>query len=210
MEIIVDGVQNHQIQGEPEDLLEAFRILTDNLHSKRRAIVALRLNGDLISPEDVQLRMENVPINSPVSIEITTQDIDEMSMNCLNQLMENLPELPIACRELAQLFQSGKPHDALNSFVELTELWHIVKERQLLVAKTQNIDMAAFLINGKSIQEQHAELNAFLNDALDTMQSEDWIALGDLLEYELAPRADEEQQVVALLREQVAANIRST
>ena len=210
MEIIIDGVHDQQIQGDPEDLLAAFRIITDNLHAKRRAIVALRLNGDTISPEDVPQCMENVPINTPVRIEITTHDIDEMSMNCLNQLMENLPELPVACQELARIFQSGSPQDALNSFVELVELWRIVKERQLLVAKTQNIDMAAFQISGKSIQQQHTELNAFLNDALETMQSEDWIALGDLLEYELAPRADEEQQVVALLREQVAANIRST
>lgn len=44
-------------------------------------------------------------------------------------------------------------------------------------------------------------MNKFLAEAVGALESGDLVLLGDLLEYELAPRAEAEVRITALLRE---------
>ena len=83
--------------------------------------------------------------------------------------------------------------------------WSQIKSREALVTNALELDTTAITLNGKSMVTIHEELNQFLEEAAQALKDSYTILLGDLLEYELAPRAEQELEIVALLQAQIPA-----
>ena len=205
MNVIVDGESNYDVKGDPKDILSVVAAVSDFLREKDRAILSVCLDNEDVSPESVTERLEGVSLDSHTTLEITSEDIRTMVDKCLVELQENLPELPTACRSLAEVFHGENPEEGFTPFDELANIWSHIKKRELLVANAINMDFSDTELGDKTVGEAHVELNGFLEEAVQALQDGDCILLGDLLEYELAPRAELELEIVALLRTRAAA-----
>jgi len=75
----------------------------------------------------------------------------------------------------------------------------------LLIANALRLDLDSMSLDGSSLKALHDDLNAQLKEAAEALENGDCILLGDLLEYELAPRAEREERIVGLLRERAAS-----
>lgn len=201
MDVIIDGERNFQFQGEPANVLSAIGAISDFLRSKGRDMVSLSVNGLAIRSDTVDTEFAKTPASAVMVIEVRSEDTVTMVKNCLGELESVLPELPSACQSLAQVFQSETPEDGYEPFQELANLWSHIKRREFLVTRALGLDLAGTEINGRSLAEAHGELNTFLEEAAQALRDGDCVLLGDLLEYELAPRAEMELQIVALLRQ---------
>ena len=73
------------------------------------------------------------------------------------------------------------------------------------LADALELDAGALEVDGKTVQTIHAELNQFLQEAEQALKDGDIILLADLLEYELAPRAELEVSIVSLLQAHIPA-----
>jgi hypothetical protein len=124
---------------------------------------------------------------------------------CLDELVAILPDLPHACRSLAEVFHSGTPEDGYEPFQELANIWSLIKTREILVVDALHLDLNALEVGGQVVAGLHSELNGFLEEAAQALQDGDCVLLGDLLEYELAPRAELEAEIVAHLQEHAPA-----
>ena len=206
MDVIVDGAGNYDLKGEPVDVLSAVGAVSDYLRSQGRSILSITVDGTAIQPEELSERLRDVPAVDVRRLEITTASTAELVEDCLQGLNETLPELPEVCRNLAQVFQGENPEAGFDPFVELAGIWARIKSREALVANALELDTNALQVGGKSLHTIHAELNQFLEEAEQALKDGDTILLGDLLEYELAPRAEQEVEIVALLQAQLPAN----
>jgi hypothetical protein len=90
--------------------------------------------------------------------------------------------------------------------VELAEIWGHIKSRESLVANALELDLGDLEVDGKTVQSVHTELNQFLQEAEQALKDGDIILLADLLEYELAPRAELEVSIVSLLQAHIPAS----
>lgn len=205
MEIRIDGEHNFELLGEPQDVLAAVGAVNEYLRSNGRAILSLVLNGETITPETMAKRLKGMAISDSLVLDVGSESIESMVETCLAELNAVLPELPEACRSLAQVFQGDKPEEGFDPFIELANIWSLIKRRELLIATALELKMEDLVVGGVSIEASHNELNAHLEEAAEALKRNDCILLGDLLEYELAPRAEQEAAIVQLLQEQASA-----
>jgi hypothetical protein len=124
--------------------------------------------------------------------------------NCLAELERALPELPEVCHRLAEVFQSERPESGYEPFEQLAAIWKTIKEREIQIFNALDIDLGSIEVDGEPISRIHEELNQYIDEAAEALKAGDCVLLGDLLEYELAPRAETEAAIVALLRDRVS------
>ncbi len=201
MDVIIDGQRNFKMQGEPPSLLAAVSAIADFLRENGRDIVSLSVDGRAVRPEEISSKFADLPASGVGTIEVGSEETLVMVMNCLREIESVLPELPNACQGLAQVFQGESPMDGFEPFQELAEMWSHIKRREALVSRILAIDVDQTLLEGRSLAQVQQELNSFLEEAAQALKDGDCVLLGDLLEYELAPRAEQEAQIVALLRQ---------
>lgn len=206
MDVIVDGEGNYNLKGEPADVLSAVGAASELLREQGRSILSLKIDGVEVRPEELTGRLNDIPVASIQTLEIGSEQTTVLVEDCLKGLECLLPELPGVCRDLALVFQGETPEDGFDPFVELANIWAQVKSREALVANALDLDLNTLKIGDKSIRTIHEELNQFLEEAEQALKDGDIILLGDLLEYELAPRAEREVEIVSLLQAQIPAN----
>lgn len=202
MRVIVDGAEGFRFEGEPADVLAAVTAIADALNTQGRAMMSVRVDGkDMRAAELVEALGALSPADVE-TVEVTSESIRDLVDTSLSELEKALPELPTACHELARIFQGDTPTDGFEPFTRLAEIWEAVKSREIQVADALGIPLDTFEIGGVRIEKLHTELNAYLTEAAEALKAGDCVLLGDLLEYELAPRAETEAQIVSLLKEQ--------
>ena len=205
MEVWLDGQNNFKLEGEPKDLMAVFTAISAYLRERGRMAVEVKFNGTNISPGDLRTRLEEAPLADDAKLEVQSEEIEKMVNACLGKLDEALSELPEACRKLAEVFQGDAPTEGFEPFQHIAEIWLHIKSQERMVANALDLDLDASSIGGRSVSEMSEELNTFLEEAAEALKKNDAIALGDLLEYELAPRAEQESVIVAWLQERAAA-----
>ena len=199
MDVIVDGERNFRFEGKPSDMLAAVGAVGEFLHARGRGLQSVEVDGKSFLPEDITL-LEGMALDAVSLLEITSEALDKLIGECISEIEAVVPELPSLCHALAEVFQGETPAEGYDPFHKLAEIWEHVKAREMQVASALNLDWHATTLGGVPIERLHGALNTYLEEALEALKSGDCILLGDLLEYELAPRAEMEGQIIDLLK----------
>lgn len=207
MDVWVDGQNNFRVEGDPEDVLVVFRAATDFLLAQGRMVTVLTVDGESVSPDDVRARLEGLALGTVQKLEVFSEETRTLVIESLRELEGAVAELPQLCRQLAEVFQSDVPSDGYEPFQKLAGIWGHLKSRQQLAASALALDLASAEVGGMRVSALADELNGFLGEAAEALARNDAVLLGDLLEYELAPRAELEASIVAWLQERAAAPI---
>jgi len=203
MNVVIDNQSGFTWKEDPPDVLTAVALISDFLRKRGRAILSVKTDGSTISPESLVMTLQHKPMGDVALLEVTSEDVAALAGDSLNELEQVLPELSEACHRLSEVFQGESPDDGYEPFHHLAEIWRTVKEREALIANALGVELDAMEVNGTPIGLLHEELNAHLHAAAKGIETRDCVLLGDLLEYELAPRAEAEAEIVALLRSHI-------
>jgi len=202
MEIIVDGNAQYPIDDQPDNLFELIVAIGQKLHEQGRSIMSVQLDDEAVSAEALLDSMKNKPLDTVQRLVITSENTRDLVYESLSEIEQSLPELPLACHELARLFQSETPDAGYEPFERLATIWGVIKERELMIANAMEMPLEELTVAGQPVKQFHDDLNGYLLEAMDALKSRDSVLLGDLLEYELAPRAEKETMIVDLLKKE--------
>lgn len=203
MEVIVDGKPGFTPPEVPEDAMGMLAAVSDDLQAKGRAVLAVKADGKTLDPATTAEALGGKPLSAIGRLEIVSEQTSKLVSESLAELESVLPDLAKVCHDLAAVFQGVDPQSGYEPFQQLANIWSHVKGRQALIARALGVSLDTLAIDGKNVGALHRELNEFLVEAMGALESGDLILLGDLLEYELAPRAETEARITALLRERV-------
>ena len=205
MDVIIDGAQDFELQGDPEDLVAVVAAVSEHLRTQGRTMVQLEVDGDNIAPEALTDKLSGVSPAGVGEMRVGSEAVTDLVNACLTELRTSLPELPEACRQLARVFQGETPDEGYDHFRELADIWMHVKQRERLVCGALGLGDDDLEVKGTKASLLFEELNGFLEEAAQALQDGDTVLLGDLLEYELAPRAEIETAIVDELQERARA-----
>jgi len=200
MDVHIDHERTSLFAQEPEDVLAAVTAVSNHLREKGRAILSLRADGNPISPEQLVPSLKGKRPSDVTLLEVQSEDLGTLVNDSLLELERVLPDLPDACHRLAEVFQGETPESGYEPFQQLAGIWSIIKEREAHIANALDLDLDTLEVAGRAVGTIHTELNAYLLEAAEALKVGDCVLLGDLLEYELAPKAEAEKAIVALLR----------
>jgi len=207
MDVILDGQRDFSVTGTPSDVLAVVAAVSDHLHEKGRAILTLKADGKNVTAERLVAEFKGKALGDVTELQIESESIEKLVGDCLSELEQALPDLSKACHELAAVFQGESPEQGYEPFRRLAEIWGHVKSREIMVINALELDVNDLAVSETPFAELHEGLNNHLAEAAEALKAGDCVLLGDLLEYELAPWAETENSIVAVLQEK--AGLRS-
>ncbi|MBN2532056.1 MAG: hypothetical protein JXB88_04145 [Spirochaetales bacterium] len=118
--------------------------------------------------------------------------IDEMRnpFKTIQKLTENIKTSIQDISEVSILLQTGKDREAMNTLVVFSDTLQDFLRVFLLLKNSNNIDIKGLTISDMSFEEYYNELNSVLKELIDAFHINDSVLIGDLLEYEIAPRLE--------------------
>ncbi len=118
----------------------------------------------------------------------------------INEVTQPLIELRSTAQSLRSLIpqlldvsvylQTGKDKEAMGSIIEFTEISEKIIRLYKLLQNRGIADFSKTQIEGQDFSSFYQELNDIFHELEDAFNSRDSVLIGDLLEYEVAPRTE--------------------
>ncbi len=98
-------------------------------------------------------------------------------------------QIPIL-EEIPLLLQTGKEREAMEKVIAFSEIHEKLTRIFSLLRDENREEIFGLSIDGSSFMEFFKNLNLHFQELTEAMESEDTILIGDLLEYEIAPKIE--------------------
>lgn len=126
-----------------------------------------------------------------------------MALNIAGELYKVNEIMSGGSRQVARLFREGENEEALELFQDLLDVTRdFISMVGVLRSEFTLGEAGAFSANVEQI-------SGLLGEMSEVLESEDWILLADLLEYELIPASENWKQIIQSLRETIRQNQRA-
>jgi len=140
-------------------------------------------------PEGIKEKVES-------NINIITENLSDRIKEIANPIhsliksVEGLHKSSVEIGEVSLLLQTGKDKQAMDYIISFS--YHIEKTLRLfsLLRESSLIKLDELKISDNSIEEFFNELNNILKELIEAFVANDSVLIGDLLEYEIAPRLE--------------------
>ena len=200
MEVIVDDIKGYPFQARTGALTDVLTEIVERLDEAGRGLQTVEVDGQPVSPEHIMELLSGRSVDETHTLHVRSEAIATLAEQSLRDMEEVLPELAVACHSLAEIAQNTPPEEWKESFEDLAGIWRVVKTRQRQIASALNVEFDTLsLEGGVSLNQHHQEVEQHLTAAGEAVESADKATLGDLLTYELAPRAEIECAINSLL-----------
>ncbi len=210
MEVLIDGVKGFDFTTSPDTLQSALNEIMNYLHTQQLAMVKLKVNEQEVYPGRSLESIQEMSVSNIRTLEISTYPVQHLIEESIADLELYSPELSELCRGIAQVFQSENPDEGFDPFQKLSAIWSEIKKREAIIVNVLSPHLIQENPTIQMIKEHHDELNRVLEEAYKSLENKDCIGLGDLLEYELAPHAEKEPEIVNQLKQLVSQYISKT
>jgi hypothetical protein len=204
MELIIDGKPAPALESNPATVLDALAVITRRLRSEGRAIMAVSADGRDVPYDQVREALRDVRVDQLATLELRTEAIRDLIDQTLAEAAEVIPELPAVCRELGEVFHTAGSTDGADEFKRLVQIWDAVHEHQDLVIGALDLDPASLTLGGEPLEKRLDRVRAVVKQTAEALGRGDRVKVSDLLQYELAPLAEDEERVIAILQQRVA------
>lgn len=108
----------------------------------------------------------------------------------LTALISLLEETNNELRDVSVLLQTGKDREAMLLIAKFTELSQKLLRIYTVLKQKQYIDVSTLSIDGEDFETFYKQLNSFLGELHEAFTINDSVLIGDLFEYEIAPRIE--------------------
>lgn len=197
--IIIDGKNSNLRVENFSNLEEILTQAIDGDMLKDRVITDVFLNKEVFS-ELYPHQAEDIPTKEISSVEIQSVPVGEMALNIASELNKVNEMISGGAKEVARLFRQADNDEALELFQDLLDVTRDFLSMVSLLRKEFTLD------HNKDFNLGTEQLSSLLGEMTEVLESEDWVLLSDLLEYELIPTSDKWKEIIQNLRE----NIRQT
>lgn len=101
--------------------------------------------------------------------------------------------------DVSIMLQTGRDQEAMEAIVRFAELSGKIIRLYPLLRRVGGLDFNSVVVEGVSFPEFYADFNTILGELIDAFTAEDSVLIGDLLEYEIAPRLEKLRTYIDLL-----------
>lgn len=203
MEITVDGKQHMLLHAKPATVGVALLEINDYLLANGRALQSIVADGRNVPPEEIAGAFSHTPISEINTLEIGTADFLELVAESVAELAEVVPELHVACQELAGILSGEAPHEGMPGIGQLLEIWTALKERKAEIVKSLGLDAGVLDVAGVSLLKHEQDLDGLLDTTRAAVEASDFVKLAELLAYDLSTFAEREADIIARLQSKV-------
>jgi len=108
----------------------------------------------------------------------------------LKETAKELSKLTPEIQEISVMFQTGEDREAMQKITVFTEYLQKLIRTFPLLSQKELIKESEFVIGDTGIEEFYTSMNSILVELVEAFQNDDFVLVGDLLEYEIAPKTE--------------------
>lgn len=194
--IIIDGRQSEMPIEHFANLEEILVSVTKNCCEENRIITDVFLNDEHFS-EIYPHQAEDIEQAEIKRVEVCSMPLGEMALNIMEELITVTRMMSGGSRQVAHLFRQGDDNEALELFQDLLD---VTRDFMSMVGVLRSEFVDATDENFIALV---GRVSSLLGEMSDVLESEDWIMLADLLEFEFHPVCEEWQGSIQSMRGQI-------
>ena len=195
MKITIDGCQDLVIPEEEETLGELLIQLEEWVKENKRVIVQVKLEGKIFPEKNKEIVLHR-KVGEFKVLELFTANLWQWAVDSLKEMEEELPRIALEMEKVGFLIQKGNYQDAFSLLDKSIEVWDRINEALRYVERLFALDYSQIFPERKGISGEMEKVKDLLGEANRAMEQNDLLGLADILEYELAPRINEERMAV--------------
>jgi len=202
MQVSIDGQEYATLTTTGQTLEQLLNQVKTLLADSGRMIVGIVCDDELVSPDQLQ-QMLSKPAENFSRVEFQTAIPLEIARNSLDACDQYLSEITSTLDTIVDALRQARVQDAMNKMGPMFSRINETFQGTRGVLKLLKIDP-------QSVELSTGSAAGFLDGMIDhlkeikhALETQDYIALADLLEYELDSRIKNWQQLIANLREHI-------
>lgn len=199
--IIIDGRQSELNVGNFANLEEILvNVMCDGV-MENRVVTDVLVNNETFS-EIYPHQAEDIGSDFIKSVEVRSVPVGEMAVSIAREMYKVAQIMANGSHHVARLFRQAEDAEALELFQDLLD----VTRDFMAMLGVLRAEFA--LSNTKEFMENVDQFSSLLSEMTEVLESEDWILLADLLEYEFLPVCESWKKVIQVLREDIRQAVR--
>lgn len=201
-ETILKIILNNEEIDQEIDKFNTLGDLLENLKTShfgdKEFISEISINGNIVD-DDKRDGMEERPIDEITSLELTTDHPLDVSLRVLENMKEFLRHLVVLINQSSDKFRMDDETVANKHFINCVEGLQTFVSVLDKVRSLNNLDLSLIRQGTVTAAEKQDALLKIFNSLQVTQTNKDWIAVADLLEYELAPLMNDWKDFLPLI-----------
>ena len=196
----VDGVvKNLPIENETI-FGEVMERLVQKIKDEGRVITNIMMNDQSLVGGK-QAEFYKFPLHQIETLELITADPYQLANDALESTMEHLQKLKRGCLRTAELFRTGNDIEANDNYSKFIDNLRWFFKAINAMTGMMKIDVNQPLAQGMSLQQYQDELvGQILDQMYEVQKEEDWIAMADIMEYELVEALSQWERILPVLQ----------
>ncbi|MCC7291660.1 MAG: hypothetical protein IT449_06335 [Phycisphaerales bacterium] len=205
MDIYLDDVRVEQQLDPSASLEEALREFQAEHVPRDRILVSLKCDGVLLTDDELREALQR-PVGSCRCIEILTSTCGELTSTALGDARRALTEIDGRRTALAEMFSTGRTTDAMQGLGEMLGVWQQVHEVVVKSLAMLDLDPADIVIGDQSMSAALETPRQHLVQVRDALQTQDYVQLADVLEYEFGQAVQSWDSLIEVLQQQASSS----
>lgn len=181
-------IDEHQITDAP-DLDTALEQARVHAESQGRLIIDILVDGEPAT--DAFFDEDSASLPAINELRFTTANTTDMVNETLQTTIESIELLKADQAAGVQQLREGNLADSMESMRAIMEGWQAIRDIVDQIAQITNIDIFTLQAGEKTGGELVESLSKALSEVRETLNTEDWSSLGDIIEYDLTELADQ-------------------
>ncbi len=179
MHIWIDDTQ----LSDATDINEALDNARLHAESAGRLIIDILVDGQ---PAPDELYGETPETLGPIQeLRFTTADTQSMVNESISTAIDSIDLLKADQVQGAQQIRSGELGDAMDTLRAILEGWQAMRDMVDQITQITDLDIQSVQVGSEPGSVIVQSLSTALSEVRETLQSEDWSSLGDVIEYDL-------------------------
>lgn len=196
--IIIDGRESALKIDNYANLEEALTAIMDDEQLRGRVITDVLVNEENFS-EIYPHQAEDMSSDAITRIEVKSEPVDKMATAMAGEMHKVATLMGNGARNVGKLLREEKNTDALELFQDLLD---VTRDFMGMITKLRDQYLGGA---DEEFVRKMEEFSNLITEMSDVMESEDWILLSDLLEYEFAPLCEDWRVVGENIHRQLEA-----
>ncbi len=201
MEVFVNDTQVDEAFNSDGTIEDALHHVQSSLCAPDCVVIGLRCDGQDVTSDAMETTLQK-PASSIERLDVFTGTRERLVTDAMDQASACLADTVEICQRVAQLFTEGKTVEAARKLGECLTVWQQIHDAVAKSIEMLRIDPEQITISDEPIIDLIRRPKETLLQVRDALQSQDYVLLADILQYEFGDVTDQWHQIVARLRQE--------
>ncbi len=172
------------------------------LPDRQRMLVAVRCDGQDVAPD----RLDTVlgeSVDRYEKLELETSSPWDLAASALSGAGELFSETQGLIEQTVDLLNQGQTTRAMDLLGNCLRVWNQASETVRRTAQLVGLNLDQIVVAGQPISEVFTKLREQLSSVKESLEGRDYVLLADILQYEVPATAQQWQQMIQAVLEQI-------